>query len=609
MKNIRSFKIIISAILVLVISLAILTYYSLNDYIRDNKWVNHTSIVLGNLENILSKVKDAQIAHRGYELTGDSTFLKPYSVTRLSLLDEISETDSLISDNEQQGITLDLVKNLIIKQFDITDEIISRHKKSRQLDQYAMNLLSFDEDNMMKIRSLIDKMKAEEQRLLSIRTEARDQTESIVPTSILISFLAAMAVLGYLFNQLYKTIKMKEQTESQLENNLKLLSKEVNEKEVAQKSLIKVLDGSTSGIIFLKALRNKEEITDFEYRLVNQNINYLLGYSPEEIVGKRLLEVFPGSKKSGVFNDFVNVVEDGVELDTEIFYDHENLNSWYHITGRKLDDGCVITFSNITERKKYEKEILSKNQELKESNRNLEQFAYVASHDLQEPLRKVRTFSDRIATKYENKLDKKGIDYLSRMNGAAERMQHLIDDLLKYSRVTRFPKKMKKVDLNDLYESIKVDLETTILERGAKVSAKGLEVIDGDQTQLRQLFQNLISNAIKFTPEDRKPVVEINGEKTRGVNQNDFDIKSNKKYLRVTIRDNGIGFDPEYAHRIFNIFERLHGRNEFQGTGIGLAICHKVVQNHGGYIKATSPKGGGAIFIVLLPVKNHNDHE
>jgi len=609
MKNLRSFTVIICATLALVITLSILTYYSLNDYVEDNKWVGHTSVVLRNLESVVSKVKDAQIAHRGYELTGDSTFLKPYNYSRLSLLEEIDQIDSLLLDNDKQRSKLDSIKNLVIRQFDITDEILSRHKKSRQLDNYAVNLLTFDEENMTKIRSLITSMKAEEQNLLESRTQARDQTEKIAPAAILASFLAAMAVLGYLFNQLYKTIKMKNQTEYQLENNLKLLSEEVNEKEVAQESLKKVLDGSTNGIIFFKAIRESDKIVDFEYRLVNQNIEKLLGYAPEELVGRRLKELFPGVADTDIFNKYIRIVERDENLDTETFYDHDNLNAWYHITGRKLDDGCVITFADITERKKYEKEILNKNQELEESNKNLEQFAYVASHDLQEPLRKVRTFGDRIVSKYESKLDEKGVDYLSRMNGAAERMQLLIDDLLKYSRVTRFPKKTKEVDLLNLCEGIINDLETLINKRKAAIEINGLEIIEGDETQLRQLFQNLISNAIKFTPDERSPKVKIIGKKVRGSEQNDFEVKSNKQYLKISIVDNGIGFDQEYAHRIFNIFERLHGKGEFKGTGIGLAICHKVVQNHGGYIKAISPDEVGATFIILLPIKNKRNHE
>lgn len=266
--------------------------------------------------------------------------------------------------------------------------------------------------------------------------------------------------------------------------------------------------------------------------------------------------------------------------------------------------GTVI---DITYQKEHELELLRKNSELRASNENLEQFAYVASHDLQEPLRKIRAFGDRLVTKYKQELDERGQDYISRMQGASERMQALINDLLKYSRVARSNTEFVRVNLNTLITGVMEDIEIRLKERNAKVTVDSMPDIDGEPTQLRQLFQNIIGNAVKFTPDDRIPEVKIQGSMVKGSyleKQYDFSASPTKHFVKIDIIDNGIGFEQKYAERIFNLFERLHGRQEFRGTGIGLAVCQKVVQNHNGFIKALSEEGKGATFTIVLPINN-----
>ncbi|MDX1629572.1 MAG: ATP-binding protein, partial [Fulvivirga sp.] len=328
------------------------------------------------------------------------------------------------------------------------------------------------------------------------------------------------------------------------------------------------------------------------------------GYNALNMIGKRLMTSRYGESQTGLYEAYLDVVEKDKNLKKEYKIDHNGQISWFHVTASKLDDGCVATFTDITQRKRYERDLLIKNKELEESNKSLEQFAYVASHDLQEPLRKVRTFGDRVTEKYKDKLNEKGVDYLKRMNRAAERMQMLINDLLKYSRVARQPKTFEQIELNDLIKGILSDLDMMISQRKARIKVDDLNKIYGSRMQLQQLFQNLLINAIKFTPEDRNPEIKITGKKVNGIDQKDFNININQNFLRVEIIDNGIGFEKKYADRIFQIFERLHGKNEFQGSGIGLAICHKVVQNHNGFIRAEPNKDNGARFIILLPLTN-----
>jgi signal transduction histidine kinase len=241
------------------------------------------------------------------------------------------------------------------------------------------------------------------------------------------------------------------------------------------------------------------------------------------------------------------------------------------------------------------------NVELERSNRELQDFAFVASHDLQEPLRKIQAFGDRLRKVQGPKFDEQGRDYLDRMSGAAERMHTLINDLLSYSRVTTKAQPFEPTDLNTVVDGVLGDLETRIEESGGSVTVGNLAKIDADPLQMRQLFQNLIANALKFARSDSHPVVEVRGEI---FNQEVPSVGRSmpEEYVRISVADNGIGFDEKYLDRIFTPFQRLHGRNEYEGTGIGLAVCRKIVERHGGSLTAKSAPGEGSTFTVILPV-------
>jgi PAS domain S-box-containing protein len=235
-----------------------------------------------------------------------------------------------------------------------------------------------------------------------------------------------------------------------------------------------------------------------------------------------------------------------------------------------------------------EAELRRKAVELERSNADLELFASVASHDLQEPLRKIQTFGEKLNSKYATELDEQGQQYVVRMQAAATRMRSLIEDLLSYSRVTSRARAFSPVDLGVIADEVLDDLESSVLEAGAEVHVGALPVISADPTQMRQLLQNLIGNALKFHREDVPSRIDVTAVQDNG-------------HVELTVADNGIGFDAEYAERIFGIFERLHGRHEFAGTGIGLAVCRKIAQRHGGDILATGKPGEGARFTVALP--------
>ncbi len=264
----------------------------------------------------------------------------------------------------------------------------------------------------------------------------------------------------------------------------------------------------------------------------------------------------------------------------------------------------MVVMHDITEIKKVQKSLESKVDELNTSNQDLEQFAYVASHDLQEPLRKIRAFGDRLQTKLSNNITDEGLDYIKRMQSASERMQTLIDDLLTFSRITRTDEGYVEVDLHDQFQKIMEDLEFTIEKKNATIDLMVNHHIYAIPGQIRQLFQNLVSNAIKFTKDGIAPIVEIKSEILRGDTFDEPQLLKNKDYCKITFKDNGIGFEQQYEEKIFELFQRLHTRTEYQGTGIGLAVCKKIVEKHNGIIKVSSKPGEGTLFSIILPINN-----
>ncbi|GGH23156.1 PAS domain-containing sensor histidine kinase [Dyadobacter endophyticus] len=248
-------------------------------------------------------------------------------------------------------------------------------------------------------------------------------------------------------------------------------------------------------------------------------------------------------------------------------------------------------------------ELHQANIELMNSNNNLQQFAYAASHDMQEPLRKIQSFGSRLLLTYSDKLDENGKYMLNRIQDASKRMSAMIDDLLAYSRLTTREGEFEKVALDDVVDSVLADLEISIQEQKTDIIVEGLPVVWGNRSQLTQLVQNLISNAVKYRLPDQESVIRLSYRTLDGAEKETLPkLLPDHKYIRLEVSDNGIGFDEIYLDRIFQMFQRLHGRSEFSGSGIGLALCKKVVQNHQGYITARSQPGKGATFIVYLPV-------
>jgi PAS domain S-box-containing protein len=265
--------------------------------------------------------------------------------------------------------------------------------------------------------------------------------------------------------------------------------------------------------------------------------------------------------------------------------------------------GAVSAFIDITERKRteealnrYADQLEQVNRELNLANRELKDFAYIASHDLQEPLRKVSKFGEIVRDRYSQEMGEAGTDYLERMIHSANRMQDMIDGLLRYSRIHIQEAKVSKVDLNAVIRDVMADLEIRIEQTNGTIQLQDLPEIEADPLQMRQLFQNLISNGLKFHPPDRDPTIEITVRPF-------LDKEAGWKSIQVFVKDNGIGFDEMHVNKIFMPFVRLNGRSQYDGTGMGLAICRKIVEHHRGTITAYSKPGEGATFVITLPLK------
>lgn len=374
-----------------------------------------------------------------------------------------------------------------------------------------------------------------------------------------------------------------------------------------------VFDSATSAITAMRAIRNaKNEIADFEYIATNRSAEAMLGIKYGDKYRDETQKPF--TRDEHFFRKYAAVVETG---ETEHFeYYNPMHNRWYEVIAVKMQDGLVTTFNDITQKKNaadliarnYEdlKQASSKLQEtnfkLEQSNMDLLQFASVASHDLKEPLRKIQTFGNLLYSKIEKKIEPGEKNYLDKIVNSSHRMQTLIEDVLTLSKLSNRDIPFVKTDVEGIVKHIVDDLEITIREKGTRIEVGDFSSIEVVPGQIHQLFQNLISNALKFN-ESSKPLIKISERQVTDNEAGEYDIDP-KEYVAICVEDNGIGFDDRYKDKIFGIFQRLHN-NHYQGTGIGLAICKKIVDNHHGFIRAESKEGVGSTFIVILPKVQH----
>jgi PAS domain S-box-containing protein len=364
-----------------------------------------------------------------------------------------------------------------------------------------------------------------------------------------------------------------------------------------------ILAHSANGISVTEIIRNDEGmVVDGRTLLANDAAVQFVGIPKEIYLTKTATEIEPNILQSDYFQLCLKTLDTGQAQFVRYFVEYSK--RWIEITVSKLDNDHLITiFTDVTKTQETELQQTQLIEELRRSNESLEDFSYAASHDLKEPIRKIQVFTTLLREKMQDhpKEDEKRL--LERISNAADRMRLLVDDLLEYSHVSFNPAQNEEIDLNEKIALILADLDMQVKEKNASVNVAPLPTIHGFRRQIQQLFQNLISNSLKYSKPGVDPVIDISSKEVKG-SESGFKVgmaDQEKLFYQIELKDNGIGFEPQSAEKIFGMFQRLHGNNEFSGTGIGLAIAKKVVENHHCYIKAEGEEGKGATFRLLLP--------
>ena len=345
-------------------------------------------------------------------------------------------------------------------------------------------------------------------------------------------------------------------------------------------------------------------VIDMNENLVTFNASYekMTGIKKQDAIGKKITTIVPSLADSPLYDD-IHAAMKGDEIHRDVYFSNYNSRYYetFYITLKDLVNevyGVVLLGHDITNQMAHEQELKDINEQLVRRNHELEQFAYIASHDLQEPLRKIKTFSTLLQK--DLTLNEKQEIYFNKIVLSSERMSRLIKDVLNYSKLSSNEDLFCPVDLNETLQNVLQDFELLMQEKNASVNIGSLPVVTGIPLHLTQLFSNLVSNSLKFTEKD--PVIYITAEVVEGEEVKMVpSLESSKRYHKITIQDNGIGFDQQYASQIFVIFQRLNPRQRYSGTGIGLALCKKIVENHQGIIAVHSRINEGTTFTIFLP--------
>ena len=364
-----------------------------------------------------------------------------------------------------------------------------------------------------------------------------------------------------------------------------------------------ILQYCPSGIAVSEVIRSESgEVTDAKVIMINDITEQFTGVSKAVALSKTINEIAPNALETGLFQMATSTLATGVPFRTQYFFPPNNV--WLELGVSKMDENRLVNmYSDITATKQTQFRLENLVEELKKSNASLEEFTYAASHDLKEPIRKIRIFAERLKESHSANMDSEGKRILERLLTSSLRMRLLVDDLLSYSLITIHETEVEKVDLQEKVQQVLEDLEVEAEEKNALVHIGQLPVITGYRRQLQQLFQNLVGNALKYSKPGIAPIIHITSTVVPGhqIAQPVIPEDGSKNFYQIQIADNGIGFEQKNADKIFRIFQRLHDQSDYSGTGIGLSIVKKVIEKHHGYITVSSQPGIGSVFNVYLP--------
>ncbi len=572
--------------------IAFLSIRSTRSFIRTAEWVSRTHRVLEKHESMLRHLMEAESAARGYLITGDELLLDFFQQASEEGIDDAEALRPMLADQPEQRARLGEIQKQIMRKLRTLRGLIELRRKEG--DAIALKRFSAmgQEGSMLELRSLMAEFELEEQHLLGERSGLTNQIGKETMARILLGSGVTVALLLVAVGLILRDIAARRLAET-------LLAQERN--------LLRSLIDAIPDQIFVKDTEGRYALDNVAHR------RFLNIADPEHLTGRTVFDFAPRelatiyeADDQGVLatgNPILNREEPAVNADGKMVWLSTTKVPLRDLTGERLV-GLVCVSSDISERKLAEEKLRVFAAQLERSNAELRDFASVASHDLQEPLRKIQAFADRLRLKCADALDQQGLDYLERMQNAAGRMQTLIQDLLTLSYVTSRAQPFVQVDLGQVVQGVLSDLEVRIEQDAAKIEVGPLPTIDADPVQMRQLFQNLLSNALKFHKPGQPPEVTISARVLPAPEQAlSPGTGQGEELCQIVVADNGIGFEEQYVEQVFTLFQRLHSRQEYEGTGIGLAVCRKIAHRHGGSIVAKSEKGQGATFIIKLPVK------
>jgi len=568
--------------------------------IQDNGiLLRHTNLVLFKTQEVLNTAVQYELNIKNFLLTGDSLFLRRADDSMASLRPQIAELKLLTSDNATQQPRLDSLLFYIDRNRKSLDEAMHESRVGNFGAPHDLITTSATSGYSAQIHRMIDSVVTEEQRLLELR-RGTNQNRASQLQMVLWALIVAVTFLGIIT---FRKITIDLANEKRAREQLRRFNIELEEQVRIQTANLKTSEDKYRTIFYKSPLPKwiYDEDT-LEFLEVNDKALEMYGYTQQEFQAMTLKDIRP--------------VEDIPELmeDIEDVRRHPDMyrgSQWRHVkkngeivdvlvTGHSIQyDGRkarMVAIVDITERRQHEKQMRTLNldlakraSELAASNAELERFAYIASHDLQEPLRMVSSFLQLLQKRYGGQLDNKADQYIHYAVDGAERMKALIMDLLEYSRVGTAKEGFGKVDVNTVLQEVGDVFREKIISAHASIDIGPMPCVWGDKVQVSQLFQNLVSNALKYHS-DQPPVIVIRA-------------KEEPNFWQFSLQDNGIGIESQFFDKIFIIFQRLHNKSEYSGTGIGLAICKKIVERHGGKIWVESAPQKGSTFYFTISKK------
>lgn len=574
-------------VFIIMVSLYGLSYRQITNTLRSSgNLIRYNQIEL-ELERVISQLKQAETAQRGYIISQDSTFLKHYQQARIKLNTSLNKLDTLLQGDPVQLKKLDELHTTVQSRFLLLRQNIQLSEQAVSIDTLKSRI-----DSGVKLMTQLNDIALQmiHNEDLKLTRLERAHMDHILKTPLiyLLIFLFSLIIFFYAFFKMYRDrIRLRS-----VNDELKLM----NETFVHAEKLADLGNWRLN-------LQDKKTI-------YSDNFYHLLGLEPDQEVprlkkflsfvhpadSKKVLESFKRAfRQHQVFSISYRIYrKDGKlrhfkSIGRVIADDYKNK----YFVGINMDVTDLVISNNLLE---------AKNKKLELFNADLASFNYVASHDLQAPLRKIQMFISRINEIEISNLSPQGIEYFTRIQASASHMQTLINDLLLFSRTNASTKKFELCDLNEIFSNALEDLAALIEEKDPIITSDNLPKTRAIPYQIQQLFINLLSNSLKFVEPNVRPTIHISCDVIKYDLLKYEDASASEKYFKLTFKDNGIGFEPEYATRIFHLLFRLHDKAIFPGTGIGLAICKKIVDNHNGYIEATSEPGKGAEFSVYIPL-------